>query len=114
MKSFCTAVLHKGGSMKLIDKIKMLIYKMMNKEVWSEAENFVFYVCGREALPEPLSSEEGVQPLSEVVLSRRQKSGAVFYQTIATHLVVLLVEHLYNLLCIERLLREGVHDMGIL
>ena len=30
--------------MKLIDKIKILIYKMLNKEVWSEAENLVFYV----------------------------------------------------------------------
>ena len=72
--------------MKLIDKIKMLIYKMMNKEVWSEAENFVFYVCGREALPEPLSSEE-----EQLLLEEAQNGSKVARDRLIEHNIRLVV-----------------------
>lgn len=72
--------------MKLIDKIKMLIYKMMNKEVWSEAENFVFYVCGREALPEPLSIEE-----EQLLLEEAQNGSKVARDRLIEHNIRLVV-----------------------
>ena len=72
--------------MKLIDKIKMLIYKMLNKEVWSEAENFVFYVCGREALPEPLSSEE-----EQLLLEEAQNGSKVARDRLIEHNIRLVV-----------------------
>ncbi len=72
--------------MKLIDKIKMLIYKMLNKEVWSEAENFVFYVCGREALPQPLSSEE-----EQLLLEEAQNGSKVARDRLIEHNIRLVV-----------------------
>lgn len=72
--------------MKLIDKIKILIYKMLNKEVWSEAENFVFYVCGREALPEPLSSEE-----EQLLLEEAQNGSKVARDRLIEHNIRLVV-----------------------
>ena len=72
--------------MKLIDKIKMLIYKMLNKEVWSEAENFVFYVCGREALPQPLSSEE-----EQLLLEQAQNGSKVARVRLIEHNIRLVV-----------------------
>lgn len=72
--------------MKLIDKIKMLVYKMMNKEEWTEAENFVFYVCGREALPEPLSSEE-----EQLLLEEAQNGSKVARDRLIEHNIRLVV-----------------------
>lgn len=72
--------------MKLIDKIKILIYKMLNKEVWSEAENFVFYVCGREALPQPLSSEE-----EQLLLEEAQNGSKVARDRLIEHNIRLVV-----------------------
>ena len=72
--------------MKLIDKIKILIYKMLNKEVWSETENFVFYVCGREALPEPLSSEE-----EQLLLEEAQNGSKVARDRLIEHNIRLVV-----------------------
>ena len=56
--------------MNILRKIKLFLFRLLHKEEWSEAQNFVFYINGKEALPEPLDSEE------ELVLLEETKNGS--------------------------------------
>lgn len=75
-----------GGNMKLYYKIKMLIYKLLNKECWKDVENCVYYVCGREALPEPLSFEE-----EQILLEEIQNGSKVARDRLIEHNIRLVV-----------------------
>ena len=56
--------------MNILRKIKLFLFRLLHKEEWSEAQNFVFYINGKEALPDPLDSEE------ELVLLEETKNGS--------------------------------------
>lgn len=51
---------------KLFLKIKRLLKKILSKNYLDTAENILLYICGNEALPEPLSSEEEMALLEEI------------------------------------------------
>ena len=52
--------------MTILEKIKLFLFKLIHREEWREAQNFVFYINGKEALPEPLDSEEEFVLLEEI------------------------------------------------
>lgn len=52
--------------MTILEKIKLFLFKLIHREEWREAQNFVFYINGKEALPEPLDSEEELVLLEEI------------------------------------------------
>lgn len=52
--------------MNILLKIKLLIWKILNKENRKCAENIMCYVCGSKALPQPLESDEEAVLLEEV------------------------------------------------
>ena len=56
--------------MNILRKIKLFLFRLLHKEEWREAQNFVFYINGKEALPDPLDSEE------ELVLLEETKNGS--------------------------------------
>lgn len=51
--------------MNIFNKIKLFLFKLLYKDDWQEVKNFVFYINGKEALPEPLDSEEELMLLEE-------------------------------------------------
>ncbi len=55
--------------MNFIIKIKLLLWKILNKVDINDAENIVCYICGNKALPQPLPAEE------EMVLLEELKNG---------------------------------------
>ena len=59
--------------MTILEKIKLFLFKLIHREEWREAQNFVFYINGKEALPEPLDSEEELVLLGEIA---RGSTGA--------------------------------------
>ena len=52
--------------MTILQIIKLFLSKLIHREEWREAQNFVFYINGKEALPEPLDSEEELVLLEEI------------------------------------------------
>ncbi len=52
--------------MKLIIKLRIFLNKLLNKNFLDNSENILLYICGNEALPEPLSAEEEIALLEEV------------------------------------------------
>lgn len=52
--------------MNILLKIKLLIWKILNKENRQYSENIMCYVCGSKALPQPLESDEEAVLLEEV------------------------------------------------
>ena len=57
----------KGNCMKkLVIKIKLFLNKIFNKNILDSAENILLYICGNEALPDPLSAEEECVLIEEV------------------------------------------------
>lgn len=52
--------------MKLIVKLRVFLNKLLNKNFLDNSENILLYICGNEALPEPLSAEEEIALLEEV------------------------------------------------
>lgn len=52
--------------MNLYSKIRLLIFKFLNKTEWEMAENWICYVCGNKALPQPLEPEEEMVLLEEI------------------------------------------------
>lgn len=51
--------------MNFLLKIKLLIWKLLNKEDAQRAEDIMCYVCGNKALPQPLASDEELVLLEE-------------------------------------------------
>ena len=72
--------------MNFIQKIRLIIYKFLNRSYVKETENVVFYVCGNQALPEPLEPEEE-QVLSEEI----QKGNNVARDKLIEHNIRLVV-----------------------
>lgn len=52
--------------LKLFNKIKLFLKKILNKNFFESAENILLYICGNEALPLPLEPEEEMALLDEV------------------------------------------------
>lgn len=52
--------------MSLFLKIKMLLWKFLNKENIGCAQNIMCYVCGNKALPQPLETDEEMMLLEEI------------------------------------------------
>ena len=52
--------------MSLFMKIKLLLWKILNREEIQNAEEIMCYVCGNKALPQPLESEEELVLLEEI------------------------------------------------
>lgn len=62
--------------MNFFIKIKLLLWKILNREDSKSAENITCYVCGNKALPQPLDASEELLLLDEVKngnLSARDK-----------------------------------------
>lgn len=62
--------------MNFFIKIKLLLWKILNREDSKSAENIMCYVCGNKALPQPLDASEELLLLDEVKngnLSARDK-----------------------------------------
>ncbi len=62
--------------MNFFIKIKLLLWKILNRENSKSAENIMCYVCGNKALPQPLDASEELLLLDEVKngnLSARDK-----------------------------------------
>lgn len=62
--------------MNFFIKIKLLLWKILNREDSKRAENIMCYVCGSKALPQPLDASEELLLLDEVKngnLSARDK-----------------------------------------
>lgn len=62
--------------MNFFIKIKLLLWKILNREDSKSAENIMCYVCGSKALPQPLDASEELLLLDEVKngnLSARDK-----------------------------------------
>lgn len=62
--------------MNIIAKIKLILYKLLNKEDSAKAENLVCLICGGQALPQPLPAEEELSLLQDIAsgnLSARDK-----------------------------------------
>ena len=62
--------------MNFFIKIKLLLWKILNREDSKSAENIMCYVCGNKALPQPLDSSEELLLLDEAKngnLSARDK-----------------------------------------
>ena len=51
---------------RIIDRIKHIIRKILNTNYLGKPENIVLYICGNEALPNPLSPEEEMVLLDEI------------------------------------------------
>lgn len=56
----------RGIMNKLFLKLKLVLKKILNKNYLEASENILLYICGNEALPEPLSNEEEIALLEEV------------------------------------------------
>ncbi len=52
--------------MKFFLKIKVLLYKFLNQKKLKDVKDFVLYICGNQALPEPLNAEEELVLLEEI------------------------------------------------
>jgi len=52
--------------MDILNRVKVLIKKIVNKNYLDEAKNLLLYICGNEALPDPLSPEEEYVLIAEV------------------------------------------------
>ena len=52
--------------MKILNKLLFLIKCTINKNIFDEAKSLVLYICGNEALPDPLSPEEELILIDEV------------------------------------------------
>ena len=52
--------------MKILNQIKFLIKKILNNNYFDEVKSIVLYICGNEALPDPLSPEEEYILIGEV------------------------------------------------
>lgn len=62
--------------MNFFIKIKLLLWKILNREDSKSAENIICYVCGNKALPQPLDASEELLLLDEAKngnLSARDK-----------------------------------------
>ena len=62
--------------MNFFIKIKLLLWKILNREDSKSAENIMCYVCGNKALPQPLDASEELLLLDEAKngnLSARDK-----------------------------------------
>ncbi len=55
-----------GVEMSLFLKIKLLLWRFLNKENIGCAENIMCYVCGNKALPQPLEMDEELKLLEEI------------------------------------------------
>ena len=51
---------------RITDRIKHIIRKILNTNYLEKPENIVLYICGNEALPNPLSPEEEMVLLDEI------------------------------------------------
>lgn len=51
---------------KFLKRLKLLIRRLLNKNYLEKPENVVLYICGNEALPNPLSTEEELILINEV------------------------------------------------
>lgn len=59
-------VYKRGIMKKLFLQLKLWLKKVLNKNYLDCAENILLYICGNEALPDPLSPEEEVVLLEEI------------------------------------------------
>ena len=52
--------------MNFVYKLKLFLFKIFHIKLWKEAESYVFYICGNQALPKPLEPEEELVLLEEI------------------------------------------------
>ncbi len=52
--------------MKVVLKIKLLLWKLFNRENKRYAQNIMCYICGNKALPQPLEADEELVLLEEI------------------------------------------------
>ncbi len=72
--------------MKLLYKIKLALFRILHRDEWQEAQNYVFYISGKEALPEPLDYSEELVLLEEI-----QKGSKVARDRLIEHNIRLVV-----------------------
>ena len=53
----------------IFSQIKLVIKKILFKNYLENPENILLYICGNEALPDPLSAEEELALLEEVSMN---------------------------------------------
>lgn len=72
--------------MKLFYKIKLALFKLLHRDEWQEAQNYVFYISGKDVLPEPLDYDEELLLLEEI-----QKGSKVARDRLIEHNIRLVV-----------------------
>lgn len=72
--------------MNIILKIKSLLKKVFSKNYLDNAQNILLYICGNEALPDPLSSEE-----EEVLILEANNNNDTAKQKLIEHNLRLVV-----------------------
>ena len=72
--------------MKLFYKIKLALFKLLHRDEWQEAQNYVFYISGKDVLPEPLDYDEEL-----LLLGETQKGSKVARDRLIEHNIRLVV-----------------------
>ena len=72
--------------MKVVDKILKIVKIIKNKEYFNEVKDLVLFICGNEALPDPLTPEEEAILIDEVA-----KSNEIAKQKLIEHNLRLVV-----------------------
>lgn len=72
--------------MNFLTKIKLILYKFKNRLYLEDAENVVLFICGNQALPEPLEPNE-----EQVLVEELQKGNNVARDKLVEHNIRLVV-----------------------
>ncbi|MFA6860022.1 MAG: RNA polymerase sporulation sigma factor SigK [Clostridia bacterium] len=72
--------------MKLIEKIKLFLFKLFKGSLFDDIDKAIYYICGAESLPQPLSSEE-----EEVYIQQMNEGNSVAKDVLIEHNLRLVV-----------------------